>query len=521
MRNLTAACLCLLVGSSPSSASGARADAPLWGALEPGDHDVGFRAIDRVDFARVWRTPRDLDGKPRAGERARPMKIGVWYPAKAAPGARAMTLGDYVALLGGERRAGRPDAAATAAARDAFYAGLRLGEVTPDQRRDAEALSGRAVRDAAPAAGRFPLVLYSLGSAALGHVTPEYLASHGYVVVQMPRLGAFAGLPDTGGDRADFQAKARDLDFIHNVAAELPFVDPHTVAVIGFSAGGRWALAKAMRDPDVRAVVSLDSVMLFDDAPGKAFRGLSETDLDRVRVPVLHMIRDEWVGKEDAKIWDQLRHADRTALRFQAGLDHLDFQSIGRTLSLARVRAEKARDITTAFELENRYTLAFLDAHVRGDAAARALLARSPAENGAPPGFVTVARAVAEPAPLDLADFMGAVDDRGVDAAVAAFERAQKSRGGEGLPEPMLNLTAYTLLGSGSARDALRLFELNVANHPRSANAWDSLADGYLATGDRKRAGDAARRAIELLASDPSPAERKQAIRDSAEQKLK
>jgi D-alanyl-D-alanine carboxypeptidase len=53
-------------------------------------------------------------------------------------------------------------------------------------------------------------------------------------------------------------------------------------------------------------------------------------------------------------------------------------------------------------------------------------------------------------------------------------------------------------------KDALVLFELNAWAHPQSANAHDSLADGYLATGDKESARQAIERAIALAPADAS-----------------
>ncbi|MBP1642343.1 MAG: hypothetical protein H6Q03_1012, partial [Acidobacteria bacterium] len=72
------------------------------------------------------------------------------------------------------------------------------------------------------------------------------------------------------------------------------------------------------------------------------------------------------------------------------------------------------------------------------------------------------------------------------------------------------------------AAGAIELFLLNVEAHPESANAHDSLSDGYLAAGDRERAREHAEKAIAALAGDPNQsAESQKAIRAAAEAKLR
>src|SRR6266550_3402311 len=269
----------------------------LWGRLEPGSYAVGYRLIDRYDYTRPYWTARDLEGKPRRLERARPMRISVWYPA-AVSNAPAMTLGDYIDLMGAEDRIVSIGEIEKRAGRTAFYGFPVIRTATADQRAKLESLVAFAQRDAPPAAGKFPLILYSLGSAVLGNVTAEYLASHGYVVMQMPRLGEFAGMPRD--HPSDTETKVQDTEFVLQTAHEIPAADLNTIGAIGFSAGGRWALSEAMRIPDVLAVVSLDSVMLFNDAVARDWRRYPFYNIEAVHVPVLHMIRRAWVPQQDA-----------------------------------------------------------------------------------------------------------------------------------------------------------------------------------------------------------------------------
>jgi tetratricopeptide (TPR) repeat protein len=65
------------------------------------------------------------------------------------------------------------------------------------------------------------------------------------------------------------------------------------------------------------------------------------------------------------------------------------------------------------------------------------------------------------------------------------------------------NTWGYNLLGQSRPQDALSVFQLAAWAHPTSANAQDSLADGYLAVGDKTSAKLAVQRAIELAPGDP------------------
>jgi tetratricopeptide (TPR) repeat protein len=514
MNLLTIAAATLLFAGAPQPSP-----SPLWGDLAPGPHAVGFRQLERYDASRVHRMARDLDGRPRAGERARPIRVSIWYPAR--PDARApLTLGDYIAMVAGEERFGPLTPEQERLGEETFFRFPLLTDLSPEQRARLKGLRSRAVRDAEPASGKFPVVLYSLGSAALGHVTPEYLASHGYVVVQAPRVGLYAGLPPDGADGADLVSKLKDMDVLINSARELTFADATQLGALGFSAGGRWALAKAMESPDVNAVVSLDTVMLFKDATTEAWRRLPSFNLDAVRFPVLHLIRRAWIPQEDASTWEQMRYAERTAFVFEdPHLDHLDFQSIGYALTLVGARKEAAPAIAQAFSFWNRLTLAFFDAHLKGDGRSKEILERAPAELRS--GFVSVSKRAAQRAPVSLADVMNAIDEGNVDAVERVY-RASRVQGQPLVPESVMNLAGYNLLGGRRVAEAIRLFTLNAEAFPDSPNVWDSLGDAYLAAGDDAQALRASSKAKALLekATDIDP-QRKQRIAESIDGKLK
>jgi dienelactone hydrolase len=87
-------------------------------------------------------------------------------------------------------------------------------------------------------------------------------------------------------------------------------------------------------------------------------------------------------------------------------------------------------------------------------------------------------------------------------------------------PEAILNQLAYSCLKRGEKDEAVALFELNVEVYPTSANAHDSLADGYLARGQNDRALAAERKCLELLPADPAPADFKAGLKKIAEEKI-
>ena len=106
---------------------------------------------------------------------------------------------------------------------------------------------------------------------------------------------------------------------------------------------------------------------------------------------------------------------------------------------------------------------------------------------------------------------------------LAQFRDARKAGRFFGLPpENAINQLGYEALGARRHADAIALFTLNVEAFPNSANTYDSLSDAYLEAGDRAKALEYARKAIEALPRDTNaPEQFKETIRQGAEAKIK
>src|SRR5260370_1937430 len=128
-----------------------------------------------------------------------------------------------------------------------------------------------ATRNAAPASGKFPVVIYHPGLGGTfddNAVAYEYLASHGYVVLSSAYQAADSSSLNIDGDLA---TSLDDLQFLLRYAATLPFADISKVAAMGRSYGAQAVLSwRARPNSAVDAVVFLDSTVEYhslDDAP--------------------------------------------------------------------------------------------------------------------------------------------------------------------------------------------------------------------------------------------------------------
>src|SRR5215472_6225093 len=112
--------------------------------------------------------------------------------------------------------------------------------------------------------------------------------------------------------------------------------------------------------------------------------------------------------------------------------------------------------------------------------------------------------AVVTPRKSPAAEFWALVDQPGgAERAAQEFQDARK-RDAKAVvfPEYPVNLLGYGLLQAGNKEEAVALFKLNAEAYPSSANAQDSLSDGYLAVGKNDLALAAEEKCLELLPAD-------------------
>lgn len=81
--------------------------------------------------------------------------------------------------------------------------------------------------------------------------------------------------------------------------------------------------------------------------------------------------------------------------------------------------------------------------------------------------------------------FAKSVRDGDVETAIHQFDSTLKSGV---ISDDSLNSLGYRLMNHKRLPDAIRIFQLNADLHSQSWNVWDSLAEGYMNSGDKPRA---------------------------------
>ena len=105
------------------------------------------------------------------------------------------------------------------------------------------------------------------------------------------------------------------------------------------------------------------------------------------------------------------------------------------------------------------------------------------------------------PRPMTLEEELGETyRAAGIEDALAKYSDLRAEYYGKGaydFGEGALNSFGYSLL-EDNISGAILVFQLNAVQFPKSANVWDSLAEGYMLKGDRKLAETYYQKSLDL-----------------------
>jgi CubicO group peptidase (beta-lactamase class C family) len=91
------------------------------------------------------------------------------------------------------------------------------------------------------------------------------------------------------------------------------------------------------------------------------------------------------------------------------------------------------------------------------------------------------------------------IRQKGIEAGIAQYrEMKAKQAATHDFAEPELNRLGYNLLRSGKVKEAIEIFKLNVEAYPQAFNAYDSLAEAYMAGKERELAIQNYKKSLEL-----------------------
>ena len=466
----------------------------LWRGLHHGSYEVGVRSVWTWDNARSFLPAKDWQGNVLHHPTARPIRLTIWYPAIHQKEAHPMPYDGYFHADDEPR-----DLHELMQAIEAY-----------DRRSNANMFGGDAIllqnllqtptaayRDERPAAGRFPVVVYSMGQNDYNQenvVLCEFLASYGYIVTTVPDLGPLEGRPSLlVNDPASYEAQLRDLQFALAEALRMPSADQNRVAAIGYSMGGIYTLLLAMRDNRVGAIIGLDASYM-DTLPGYYFK-FEESwyfDPSHIHAPLLSLYRKDDSPNPNMALVNQLRYSDRYLVAVPR-IIHTDFNSY--PLMTAETPAAKLdeyarqhRDQQTAvnghiFVVET--VLNFVQGALGSNVSPYLNLDQRCREFSLNGALADCKQLTGIKAPNE-ADFAGIAVKDGADAAMRLYDEAKARYPQETIiREKVLNRIGFESVYLGQPANAVKILQLNLHAYPESSDAYENLAEAYEAAGQK------------------------------------
>ncbi len=476
---------------------------------QPGPNAVGLRVVEQYDYTRTFHSATDVLGKPYTGERARPIQTLIWYPAKPSK-AKKMTVADYAKLLASETDFANPHISSD-------WQGW-VKSLTPTLND-----SLWAVLNAAPVEGRFPVVIYAPSLSAMSWENAdlcEYLASHGYVVIAAPSMGA--ATRNTTTDMPGTEAQARDISFLISYAHGLPNTNLSETAVAGFSWGGISNLFAAARDSRIDALVALDGSMRY--YPGLVKQS-GYVHPDEMTIPLLFFTQGNFTLEEQSRyltskdsegpnVLNAWTHGDLLTVHNMA-LIHLEHSSMfqrNEDLWKTYENGDYSRaDGVVGYAWVCRYTLNFLDAYLKHDSAAMAFLKKTPAENGVPSHLLATSFRPAKGTPASFEAFRSQVGQQGFDQAAPIYAAMQKEKPDFKLDEALLHSWASGLEDQHHLPEAIVILKLTTQIYPASSDDQELLGEAYVKSRQNQLATDAFNQALKL---DPGNQDAKDKLKE-------
>jgi dienelactone hydrolase len=487
---------------------------------KPGPYGVGLKVVQQYDHSRVYRSATDELGKPYKGDRDRPLQTLVWYPATEGT-AKPMTVKDYVDLLPAETEFEHPHA----------WDGLKD---LIDGMKPSYASSMMSVRDAKAASGHFPVVIYSPSLDAMSWENAdlcEYLASHGYVVIATPDLGAKTRAMDVNDRNVGAEADAADIEFLIAYAHTLPDTDVSRIAVVGYSWGGMANLYAAAKDSRILAMAELDTSFRY--YPGLV-HDASYVHPEQMTIPLLYLSHGEMSmealaprasipGMTGPSVLNEWTHGDLIYVNMM-GLIHGEFGSMFQrseafwksySANPNRIADYTREDGTTGYGFVARYVLAFFDSYLKGDPAGTTFLRNTPAANGAPPHFIAVNFRKAKGVAPSLESLKVEAGKQGFEHLDTIYASMKKDTPEFKPVATEMGAWADDLTAAGHLPEAIDVLKLAVAIYPDGVvgfQVYTALGDAYAKAGQKELAIAAYKAQLEKTPGAAAVAEKLKAL---------
>jgi tetratricopeptide (TPR) repeat protein len=173
-------------------------------------------------------------------------------------------------------------------------------------------------------------------------------------------------------------------------------------------------------------------------------------------------------------------------------------------------------DGAVGYKWAAQYTLEFLDAYLKHDAMALAFLKKTPAENGAPPHFMSSSYRAAKGLPPTLDAFRAELGRQGFDRAAQVYAAMHKENPDFKPEEEAIHSWASQLISEDHLPEAIELLKLDLQLFPDSGDGYDSLGEAYMKSGQKKLAIESYKKSLEKNPGNTNARDKLKQLQDSA-----
>ena len=189
------------------------------------------------------------------------------------------------------------------------------------------------------------------------------------------------------------------------------------------------------------------------------------------------------------EFYDSLTNSKAYQLKFEH-LTHSYFSTLGVLFEQRDTRQDNSdAEIMGSYHLVSKYTLNFLDAFLKNDAAALAFMESIPSNNGIQSGLIRHNTKDPENDTFTFQDFNELASKQQYKNLMALYDTTLKSNPKMELPEGNLNnLGLQLVFNPKTSEQGIHVLLLATRIYPNSSNLFDSLAEAYLYVNNKENA---------------------------------
>jgi len=423
-----------------------------------GSYSVGFNYFKTTDNSRNYIVENDTVN--------RPMLIHYWYPRQNNSKSNYMTFKDYIDLIAIREDFGKNQKEIDEITEGFINAYLgfskqQFGIDTSITTEDVLNSPVKAIYDAKPIFGKFPLIIYAPSnskSAVQNHIMCEYLASNGNYVVSVGSAG-HETLKRFDQKKATL-AQVRDMEFITKYIRDSLKVNFSNIGLFGYSTGSMATIIYQMRTPEVKAVVSLDGSHEY--AFYKILNSIEEFDFDKANTPYL-MIANKFKEYSVFPFYNTIPVKDKYLYKMTA-IDHNGFISFWQQFAMCG-KVSNVNSTTESYTVLCNCVNSFFNATLKSEI-----------EN--PIDFEILNNELIQKDSTDYniaAQLLNQILQEGIDSSITGFKSNETLYKGKA---KMINVVGRMFLGNENDI-AIKIFTANTEIHPDSWEGFYNLASAY------------------------------------------